>query len=96
MDRGWSRGTDANNSRPDCRPLRRDARFRTRKLSSGCSAMPVEWTDPALDELEVIRDYIAKETLANNILLEPTKGAQPVAIKIGDHEAEIYVRVVSS
>lgn len=24
--------------------------------------MPVEWTDPALDDLEVIRDYIAKDS----------------------------------
>ncbi len=40
----------------------RDALFLTKRLKNDCSAMLVEWTDPALDDLEVIRDYIAKDS----------------------------------
>jgi len=40
----------------------RDALSHMRKPSGGCSARQVEWTDPALDDMEVIRNYIAKDS----------------------------------
>ncbi len=36
--------------------------FRTRKPNGDCSAMALEWTDPALDDLEDIRDHIGKDS----------------------------------
>ncbi len=40
----------------------KDALFLIRRLKSDCSAMRVEWTNPALDDMEVIHDYIAKDS----------------------------------
>ncbi len=36
--------------------------FRTKKPNDDYSAMHLEWTDPSLDGLESIRNYIAKDS----------------------------------
>jgi isoleucyl-tRNA synthetase len=43
--------------------------------------------------VERFHDYIAAETLATKIVFEPLPGVEPVAIKIGEHAADLYVRV---
>jgi isoleucyl-tRNA synthetase len=40
------------------------------------------------------RDYIMTETLADTLTLEPIAGVSPVAIKVGDADAQLYVQVV--
>ncbi len=36
--------------------------FLTKRQNGGYLAMLIEWTDPALEDLESIRDYIAKDS----------------------------------
>ena len=45
--------------------------------------------------IEKFRDYIAQETLSVAVRLEPLEGVQPVKVKIGEHELEVYIRIVS-
>jgi len=45
--------------------------------------------------IEQHRDTLAEETLAKSVLLEKLSGIEPTSVKIGDHEAQITVRVVS-
>ncbi|NOY28801.1 MAG: hypothetical protein GXP28_01100 [Planctomycetes bacterium] len=44
--------------------------------------------------IEQHRDTLAEETLAKSVLLEKLSGIDPTTVKIGDHEAQITVRVV--
>ncbi|HEX6962910.1 MAG TPA: class I tRNA ligase family protein, partial [Lacipirellula sp.] len=45
--------------------------------------------------IETFREYIAAETLADSIVFERLRGVKPVSVKIGDHEADVFVRAVS-
>ncbi len=40
-------------------------------------------------------EYVTRETLATAISLEALESVEPVSVKIGDYEAQVYVRVVS-
>jgi isoleucyl-tRNA synthetase len=44
--------------------------------------------------VEIFRDFICGETLANSLVLEPLKDVEPVVARIGDAEVSFYVRVV--
>jgi len=44
--------------------------------------------------VERFRDYLMTETLARTIVLEPLAGVEPTHAKVGDHPAEIYLRIV--
>jgi isoleucyl-tRNA synthetase len=44
--------------------------------------------------VEMFRDFIIGETLADSLVLEPLEGVEPVIAKIGDAEVKVYVRVV--
>jgi isoleucyl-tRNA synthetase len=39
------------------------------------------------------KDYIMAETLADTLTLEPIAGVEPMAIKVGDADAQLYVQV---
>ncbi len=43
--------------------------------------------------IEQFHEYITEETLATTVLLESLDSIEPVAVKIGNHEAQICVRV---
>jgi len=43
---------------------------------------------------EQFREYITQETLATTMVLKALDGVEPTTVKIGDHEAQLYVRVV--
>ena len=43
---------------------------------------------------ERFRDYLAAETLAARIQFTPIEGVEPVRVRVGEHEALLYVRVV--
>ncbi|NOZ39303.1 MAG: class I tRNA ligase family protein, partial [Planctomycetes bacterium] len=45
--------------------------------------------------IEQFREYVLQETLAVSIVFEPLKGVESVVAKIGDAEAQIYVKVAS-
>ena len=42
--------------------------------------------------IEKFRDYIAAETLANNVAFEPLKDTTPIESKLGDAALHVYVR----
>src|SRR5208283_4957174 len=44
--------------------------------------------------IEQFRDYIMTETLAVSIGFEPIAGVEPVDVEIGEHRAQLYVKVV--
>jgi hypothetical protein len=47
------------------------------------------------DAIDAFRDYITAETLAVRIVFEPILGVSPTKVKVGEYEADVYVRVVS-
>jgi len=55
----------------------------------------VSQTPELCSAIEQHRDYIAEETLANTILLKTLSNIEPTTVKVGNHEAQITVRVVS-
>ncbi|MCG8448023.1 MAG: DUF5915 domain-containing protein, partial [Pirellulales bacterium] len=44
--------------------------------------------------VDAFRDYIMNETLADQLSLEGTNGAEPKTVKIGEHETRVFVRVL--
>jgi isoleucyl-tRNA synthetase len=44
--------------------------------------------------IKLFLEYISAETLAITVVFAPMAGVEPIAIKIGEHEAKLYVRVV--
>jgi isoleucyl-tRNA synthetase len=57
----------------------------------------VETDDPGLrDAVARFSDYIARETLATRLVLEPLEGVDPVQLKLGPAAARLHVRVVAT
>ncbi|HMO85879.1 MAG TPA: DUF5915 domain-containing protein, partial [Lacipirellulaceae bacterium] len=44
--------------------------------------------------IEQFREYIAAETLAATLTRDPISGVEPSDVKIGDHDAQLWLRVV--
>ncbi len=59
----------------------RVARCLTLTPNASCSAMQIEWTDLALDDLETLRDYIAKDSpyYARQFISRLFDAAEPLA-----------------
>ncbi|TWT76899.1 Isoleucine--tRNA ligase [Posidoniimonas polymericola] len=47
---------------------------------------------PVRQAVEQHQEYLAGETLADKLLLQPLSGVEPVDIALGDHAAKLYVR----
>ncbi|MEM1304160.1 MAG: DUF5915 domain-containing protein, partial [Planctomycetota bacterium] len=56
----------------------------------------IETDSPELrSAVEQFKDYLAGETLADSIVLEPLEGVEPIEIRLGDAVATLCFRVVA-